>query len=115
MTARDEVDTEVNPLDVTTGDDELEDEDWHCAAGHFGNGMIVCIVPTLDDFDMKNMQYNVDVALNGQQFTGKPIPFRFYDVTIREVSPTLIGSQGGAIMKIKGDGLYDSQFKRLKL
>jgi hypothetical protein len=68
----------VNPLDLSVNDAELEKENWYCSAGHYENGKIICIVPELDLYDPENLQFNVDVALNGQQFTSKPLPFRYY-------------------------------------
>jgi hypothetical protein len=40
-------------------------------------------------YDPENMTFSVDVALNGQQFTGKPVNFRFYDIHIEKVEPEL--------------------------
>lgn len=58
--------THINPLDVHPNDPEIEKDNWVLTAGHYdGNGKIVCIVPMLDSFDPENLQYNVDVALNG--------------------------------------------------
>lgn len=33
------------------------------------------------------MTFSVDVAINGQQFTGKPVNFRYYDVRIDKIEP----------------------------
>jgi hypothetical protein len=52
-------------------------------------------VPKLDNFDPEQLTYNVDVALNGQQFTGRPVMFRYYDVKIQEVQPAIGPSEGG--------------------
>jgi hypothetical protein len=99
---------------LSLNDAELEKDSWTCTAGHYENGKIVCIVPQLEDFDPDSLQFNVDVALNGQQFTGKPIAFRYYNIDIKEISPNLGNSEGGAIISIKGKGLYDSANKKIK-
>lgn len=61
-----EVEKQVNPLDLSLDDAELEKESWTCTAGHYENGKIVCVVPELVNFDPDSLQFNVDVALNGQ-------------------------------------------------
>lgn len=60
------------------------------------------------------MIYNVDVALNGQQFTGKPLAFRYYDVELEDLEPHFSQTQGGAQINLWGRGVYDSQIKRVK-
>ena len=52
------------------------------AEGYFENGKIIAKIPHLDNFDPEILQYSIDVALNGQQFTGRPVNFRYYDVHI---------------------------------
>jgi len=54
--------------------------DWITAEGYFENGKIVATVPKVDNFDPEVLTYSVDVALNGQQFTGKAVAFRYYDI-----------------------------------
>lgn len=56
----------------------------------------------------------MDIALNGQQFTGKPLTFRYYDIRISEIEPGYAQSEGGASINIYGKGLYDSSIKRVK-
>jgi hypothetical protein len=56
----------------------------------------------------------VDVALNGQQFTGKPVNFRYYDVKITAIEPEVGPSIGGTNIKINGKGLYDAGVKRIR-
>jgi len=58
-------------------------KEWTCSPGHYQDGKITCRVPQLiaGEYDPDSaLQYNVDVALNGQQFTGKPLLFRYYDI-----------------------------------
>jgi len=42
----------------------------------------------------------VDVALNGQQFTGRPLQFRYYDIHIDRVEPGLGPSEGGTVVNV---------------
>ena len=105
--------------------DDLTQEDpmigWTWTEAKFENGTIMCTVPPLDhgrmqsiDQDGGSMQFNVDVALNGQQFTGRPLQFRYYDIHIDKIDPAIGTSQGGTTINIMGRGLYDSSIKRIK-
>ena len=54
------------------------------------------------------------MALNGQQFTGKPVQFRYYDIRVSKLEPAIGLSEGGTLVNIVGQGLYDSTNKRVK-
>lgn len=54
------------------------------------------------------------MALNGQQFTGKPLVFRYYDIRLERIEPPFAQSEGGAAIDIFGKGIYDSAIKRVK-
>ena len=84
------------------------------AEGYFENGKIIAKIPFLEHFDSDQMQYSIDVALNGQQFTGKPVNFRYYDVQIQHILPELGPSAGGTNIMITGKGLYDAPTKKIK-
>jgi hypothetical protein len=44
-----------------------EMDDWICSPGVYADGKITCKVPQLGQYDIDaNMNYHVDVALNGQ-------------------------------------------------
>ena len=60
------------------------------------------------------MTFSVDVAINGQQFTGRPVNFRYYDVRIEKIEPEFGPSAGGTNVLIMGAGLYDAGIKRIK-
>lgn len=67
----------MNPLDVTIGDEHSED--WICVPGVYeGKGRISCRVPALPFIPEELPQYQIDIALNGQQFTGRAVLFRYY-------------------------------------
>jgi len=104
----------INPLDVNLNDNTIDSENWVCAAGHYEHKRIVWVVPQLEEFNPDNLQFNIDVALNGQQFTGHPLNFRYYDVRITEIQPPLGPTEGGTVLRFKGTGLYDSTIKKIK-
>ena len=79
------------------------------------NGKIIATVPKLAEYDPENLGYLVDVALNGQQFTGKPVNFRYYDVTITSIDPPIGPSIGGTNIKISGRGIYDESVKKIRI
>jgi len=60
------------------------------------------------------MSYMVDVALNGQQFTGRPVSFRYYDIEVERVEPDFGPHEGGTNVVICGRGLYDASIKRIQ-
>lgn len=99
------------------GTPEIETHNWTCSEGFYEDGKIRCKVPQLKsgqyDSDA-NLQYCVDVALNGQQFTGKPLVFRYYDIRLEKIDPPFSQAIGGAQLNITGKGMYDSQIKRIK-
>jgi len=66
----------INPLIPT--DEQLQLGNWLCTTAENEGGKITCRTPKLSKYDIENLQYNVDIALNGQQFSGYPILFRYY-------------------------------------
>lgn len=102
----------INPLDPT--DQQLDLDNWRCSTATYDAGKIMCQVPRLLKYDAENLQYNVDIALNGQQFSGYPIIFRYYDVSITDVTPKFGPTEGGTVLTVKGNGFYDSSGKKFK-
>lgn len=43
-----------------------ESEAWVTAEGYFQNGKIIATIPQLENYDPEQLQYSIDVALNGQ-------------------------------------------------
>jgi len=88
-----------------TAEDPLQAWTWSDAV--YDNGTIVCEVPTLDyaklvsENDTASLSFNVDVALNGQQFTGKPLQFRYYDIQVEKIDPAIGSSEGGTIINVR--------------
>lgn len=71
-------------------------------------------MPKLSSYDPEQMSYCVDVALNGQQFTGKPVNFRYYDVQVTKIEPDFGPSTGGTQVLVQGNGLYDASYKKIR-
>jgi hypothetical protein len=95
--------------------EEHAEEDWRLTAARYQRGKIVCKVPTLYEYDENSMVYMIDVAINGQQFTGHSLNFRYYDVEIFEVVPLLGSLAENTVIKIIGRGLYDSTAKKVRV
>ena len=79
---------------------------WTWSDAKYDNGTIVCEVPELDIAKLQNesepisLSFNVDVALNGQQFTGKPLQFRYYDIQVKKIDPAIGSSEGGTVINV---------------
>ena len=86
-----------------------------CAEGFYENGQIIATVPKIQDYDLDSMVYSVDVSINGQQFTGRPVNFRYYDVCIQKIEPNFGPQSGGTNISIVGTGLYDAAIKKVRL
>lgn len=69
---------EINPLDMNPFNPQLEKSNWYCTFGSYENGIIKCKIPKIDGFNQSTSEYFVDVSLNGQQFSGHPLTYRFY-------------------------------------
>ncbi|CAK72743.1 unnamed protein product (macronuclear) [Paramecium tetraurelia] len=103
----------LNPLDLSINDPELDKENWMCVEGFYEKGKISCTIPNVSQLQTDSLNFNVDVSINGQQFTGNPMVFRFYDIQIKELQPDNVMSEGGASVKIIGDGFFDTTNKRV--
>lgn len=107
--------TNINPLDVAENDSQLEKGNWYCCLGTYENGVITCTIPKIDNFSQNQVEYNVDIAINGQQFSGYPMIYRFYQITIDKMEPNISPIEGGLVMKILGTGFFDSVAKKAKI
>jgi len=107
--------TIVNPMDVGANDPQLEKANWYCAFGMYENETINCKIPKIDNFQQMQVEYNVDIALNGQQFSGYPMIYRFYEIKIDIIEPNISSIEGGTAMKIKGTGFFDSVTKKARI
>ena len=51
---------------------------------HYADQQITCYTPEILS---QNLQYNIDISLNGQQFTNKPHLIKFYDASVHSLRP----------------------------
>ena len=108
-------DKQINPLNLSLNDPELEKENFICVEGNYDQGKVTCLIPPLDDPKSENLQFNVDIALNGQQFTGQPSTFRYYDIFITRMFPDNDIPQGGVRVVVQGEGFFDTLNKKIML
>lgn len=96
-------------------DGRNEDHDWLMVAGKYEDGKIICKIPVPEDVDDNSSGFVVDFAINGQQFSGKPLNFKFFNIEVHELKPILGASDAGTNVKICGKGFYDSTAKKLRI
>eukprot|EP00828_Plagiopyla_frontata_P012276 TRINITY_DN16991_c0_g1_i4.p1 TRINITY_DN16991_c0_g1~~TRINITY_DN16991_c0_g1_i4.p1 ORF type:complete len:357 (-),score=85.13 TRINITY_DN16991_c0_g1_i4:22-1092(-) len=104
----------LNPLDLSISDPELDKENWLCVNSEIINDQIICTIPKLENFHPDCLQFNVDISLNGQQFTGFPSSFRFYNIKIKDIYPKNGTNVGGTTVKVQGEGFFDTIYKKIK-
>ena len=92
-----------------------EEHDWLLTAGKYIDGKVVCKIPIPKDLDDSNSGFVVDLSINGQQFSGKPLNFKFFNIEINELKPITGFSDAGTNIKISGKGFYDSTAKKLRI
>jgi len=104
----------INPLGITVASADLDKEDWICVRGTYDKGKITCEIPSMTSLSEKLLHFNIDVSLNGQQFTGLPSAFRFYDVKVTKIQPNNSPSSGDTYVILEGRGFMDSDTKKLR-
>ena len=67
---------------------------------------MTCTIPTIENFSQDQVEYNVDVAINGQQFSGFPMIYRFYDIQIEKIYPDISSIEGGLQRRITNENLW---------
>jgi len=72
----------VNPLDINPIDVTVERANWYCSYGTYENEVINCQIPKIENFVQSQVEYNVDISINGQQFSGYPMIYRFYGMSL---------------------------------
>lgn len=106
----------LNPLDLSLNDPELEKENIICVEGFFSQGKITCKIPKIvpDAANLvDSLNYNIDVSLNGQQFTGNPDNFKYYDIQVGQMVPNNSTSQGETKVKLTVEGFIDTPSKKI--
>jgi hypothetical protein len=94
---------------------QMEKGNWYCSFATYENGVITCNIPNIDNFNQSQPEYNVDIAINGQQFTGFPMIYRFYEITVDRMEPNISLIEGGLTIKIIGTGFFDSVAKKARI
>ena len=108
------VTSSINPMDVIN-DNQLEKANWYCSFATYENSTMVCNIPKIENFTQNQNEYNVDISINGQQFSGFPMIYRFYEIKIEKMFPNVSSIEGGLVSKITGQGLFDSLTKKAKI
>lgn len=81
-------------------DQIVDKENYFCCFGKYFNNEITCIIPEIPNFSQNQYEYNVDVAINGKQFSNHPTIYRFYEINISSISPRISLIEGGLAMKV---------------
>lgn len=102
-------------MDFANIESQLDKANWYCCFATYENGLMTCNIPKIENFSQNQVEYNVDVAINGQQFTGYPMIYRFYDIKVEKMEPNISALEGGLMMKIIGTGLFDSVTKKARI
>jgi len=105
----------VNPMDYSNIENQIDKANWYCCFATYEKGMITCNIPKIENFCQNQVEYNVDVAINGQQFSGYPMIYRFYEIKIDKMEPTISATEGALHIKIGGVGLFDSLTKKARI
>jgi hypothetical protein len=104
-----------NPVNLEVGSSDLQKLDWKCFNAKVRNGKITFTSPNLNALYPGILNYNVDISLNGQQFLGSPSVFRYYDIKVERIYPTITTHEGSTLMTIEGQGLFDTIAKKVRL
>ena len=107
----------INPMDIENLDDQLEQPNWYCSFATYDadNNLMTCNIPKIENFNQNQPEYNVDIAINGQQFSGYPSVYRFYNIFIDKMTPDISAPEGELPLVISGTGLFDCPTKKAKI
>jgi len=105
----------INPMDYSNNENQLDKANWYCCFATYDKGIITCNIPRIENFSQSQVEYNVDVAINGQQFSGYPMIYRFYEIKIEKMEPNISATEGALHIKISGVGLFDSLTKKARI
>lgn len=106
---------DLNPMDINPNSHFLDKGILFCTKGVYENGYINCEVPKISNFNYLNSDYNVDICLNGQQFSGFPLIYKFYNISFKSLDPKNSPIEGGTEIIISGEGLFDTTTKKAKI
>ena len=69
----------INPMDLENLDSQLDQPNWICCFATYDvdNNLLTCNIPKIENYNSLQPEYNVDISINGQQFSGYPSVYRF--------------------------------------
>ena len=107
----------INPMDLENLESQLDQPNWICcfATYDLDNNLMTCNIPKIENYNPIQPEYNVDIAINGQQFSGYPSIYRFYNIYIDKMTPDICTPEGDLPLTIYGIDLFDSQNKKARI
>ena len=107
----------INPMDLENLDSQLDQPNWVCcfATYDMDNNLLTCNIPKIEKYNPLQPEYNIDIAINGQQFSGYPSIYRFYNIYIDKITPEISTPEGDLPLTIYGTDLFDSQNKKARI
>ena len=107
----------INPMDLENLESQLDQPNWICcfATYDLDNNLMTCNIPKIENYNPIQPEYNVDIAINGQQFSGYPSIYRFYNIYIDKMTPDICTPEGYLPLTIYGTDLFDSQNKKARI
>ena len=107
----------INPMDIENIESQLDQPNWICcfATYDIDNNLMTCNIPKIENYNSSQPEYNVDIAINGQQFSGYPSVYRFYNIFIDKMTPDISTPEGDLPLTIYGTDLFDSPNKKARI
>jgi len=107
----------INPMDIENLDNQLDQPNWICCFATYDvdNNLMTCNIPKIENYNPLQPEYNIDIAINGQQFSGYPSVYRFYNIYIDKMYPEISTPEGDLPLIIYGTDLFDSPNKKARI
>ena len=107
----------INPMDIENLDSQLDQPNWQCCFATYDpdNNLMTCNIPKIDNYNPSSPEYNIDIAINGQQFSGYPSIYRFYNIYIEKMFPEISTPEGDLPLIVSGSDLFDSPNKKARI
>ena len=104
-------------MDLENLESQLDQPNWICcfATYDMDNNLLTCNIPKIENYNPLQPEYNVDIAINGQQFSGYPSIYRFYNIYIDKMTPEISTPEGELPLTIFGFDLFDSPSKKARI
>ena len=107
----------INPMEIENLDNQLDQPNWTCCFATYDadNNLMTCNIPKIENYNPLQPEYNIDIAINGQQFSGYPSIYRFYNIYIDKMYPDISTPDGDLPLIIYGSDLFDSPNKKARI